>query len=197
MPVEFWFPTPIYYAQVENETLDLIQAELSVAVDALRDIGAFSKAEGWGVSTHSVSDPTFVDNIIDSCNLTMLKNEIYLHVTHYMRELNSAVNKKFKIHASWFTETKPKEYTRVHNHGSADISGVYYFKTNSNDGDITFLSPVQLLPAIIFTKLKDTVTYKSSIGKLILFPGWMYHTVNENESEDTRISVSFNIYFER
>jgi len=197
MPVEFWFPTPIYYSQLDGEQLSNVQEELGLAFDVLKENNSFGQAPGWGSKTHQVSDPRFVDNIIDDFKLIALKTEIYNHVHSYMQELNSSVNKKFRIAASWFTETKPGEYTRVHNHGSSDISGVYYFKTNKNDGALTFMSPVQLLPAIIFTKIQDTVTYQPEVGKLILFPGWMYHTVAENETADDRISLSFNIYFER
>ena len=197
MTTELWFPTPIYYSQLEGESLENVQAELSEVFDALKITNSFGQAPGWGSRTHQVSDPTFVENIIESAGLFAFKNEIYSAVYAYMSDLGGNTNKKFKIQASWFTETKPGEYTRVHNHGSADISGVYYFKSNNHDGSITFLSPVQLLPAIIFVKLKDTVSYQPKVGKLILFPGWMYHTVAENETSDDRISISFNIYFER
>jgi uncharacterized protein (TIGR02466 family) len=197
MPVELWFPTPIYYSQLEGTHLDSIQSELETAFDSLKSSNSFGQAAGWGSRTHRVSDPTFVDNVIDTHNLNKLKDEIHFHVTEYIRGLNSVPNYKFRIASSWFTETKPGEYTRVHNHGSADISGVYYFKTNEKDGAITFISPGQLLPAIVFTSLKDTVTYQPKNGKLILFPGCLYHTVAENETAEDRISVSFNIYFER
>jgi uncharacterized protein (TIGR02466 family) len=197
MPVELWFPTPIYYSQLEGANLDAIQSELAVAFDSLKSSNSFGQATGWGFKTHRVSDPTFIDNVIDTHNLIKFKDEIYFHVREYMQGLHSASGHKFRIASSWFTETRQGEYTRVHNHGSADISGVYYFKTNEKDGAITFISPGQLLPAIVFTGLKDTVTYQPKNGKLILFPGCLYHTVAENETAEDRISVSFNIYFDR
>jgi uncharacterized protein (TIGR02466 family) len=197
MPVELWFPTHIYYSQLEGEQLDIIHAELAQVFSKLKENNSFGQAPGWGSKTHKVSDPTFASNIIDDHKLFVFKNEIIHHVNKYILSLGSQKEHKFKILASWFTETNPGEYTRVHNHGSSDISGVYYFKTNEKDGSITFMSPSQQLPAIIFEKQKDTVTYNPKVGKLILFPGHLYHTVNENETSDDRISVSFNIYFER
>ena len=195
MPVENWFPTPVYYATVDN--FKLIQTEISTALDILTQENAFAKAEGWGSSTHSVSDPTFADNVIDRLNLTTFKDEIYLHIVEYMKGLNSTCALKFRIASSWFTNTQPGQYTRIHCHGHSDISGVYYFKTNTKDGSLTFVSPTSSLASTVFAKLRDTVSYPPAEGKIILFPGWLNHTVNENETADTRISVSFNVYFEK
>ena len=33
-------------------------------------------------------------------------------------------------------------------------------------------------------------------GELILFPGWLDHGVQTNDTDDERVSVSFNIRFE-
>jgi uncharacterized protein (TIGR02466 family) len=191
MPVEQWFSTPIYYDYALNK--DLIQTELTLAYNNSN----FSKAAGWGTKTHSVSDPTFSSNIIEDMNLIVLRNEIYNHIINYMKSLNSTCTKQFRIASSWFTNTKPGEYTRIHNHRYADISGVYYLKTNTLDGSLTFVSPSPCLTSVIFAEIRDTVSYTPEEGKIILFPGWLYHVVGENDTDDTRISVSFNIYFER
>jgi len=195
MPVEYWFPTPVYYATVNN--FELIQNELSTALDTLNQENAFAKATHWGNVTHSVSDPTFKDNVIDRLNLTTFRDEIYLHVIEYMQGLNSQCLARFRIASSWFTNTKPGQYTRIHCHGYADISGVYYFKTNTKDGSLTFASPNSSLATTIFAKLTETVSYEPAEGKIILFPGWLNHSVSENDTADTRISISFNIFFER
>jgi uncharacterized protein (TIGR02466 family) len=36
------------------------------------------------------------------------------------------------------------------------------------------------------------VHYKPIAGRLIMFPSWLNHCVDPNESNDIRISVSFN-----
>ena len=190
MPVEGWFYTPIYYNFVNN--LDSVQEELATAFDSL----SFDKKTEWGKNTHSVSDTNFDTNIIETMKLHLFEQEIKNNVDNFLKDLGSQYNKPYRISACWFTKTKPQEHTRIHNHGYTDISGVYYFKTNKKDGDIVFLSPVPV-SSIVFAKLQDTVSYQPEVGKMILFPGSLYHTVNENESQEDRISVSFNIYFER
>ena len=191
MPVESWFATPVYYNYVNNKSS--IQNQIQTALDK----STFGQAPGWGSSTHKVSDPTFGKNIIEDFSLNIVKQEIEHHVLEYARTLGGDQSRKFRISASWLTNTKSKEYTRIHNHGFADISGVYYFKTNTMDGDLVFLSSNTNLATMIFANIKDTVSYKPEEGKIILFPGWLYHTVGENDTNDDRISLSFNIYFDR
>ena len=191
MAIESWFATPIYYNYVDN--ISEVQNQIQTALDK----STFGQAPGWGSSTHKVSDPTFGNNIIDDLNLDIVRHEIEKHVLEYIQSLGGDVSRKFKISSSWLTQTKTKEYTRIHNHGYSDMSGVYYFKTNQNDGDLVFLSPNGHLATMVFADVKDTVSYTPEEGKIILFPGWLYHTVGENETLDDRISLSFNVYFDR
>jgi len=191
MPVEGWFATPVYYNYVADK--NAIQSEISKVYNA----SSFGQVEGWGNSTHYVSDPTFNSNIIEQHNLVNLEQEIKHNVAMYTAELGGDVTKKFKIASCWLTRTKPGEYTRIHNHGYSDVSGVYYFKTNGNDGDLVLVAPYTNLTSMPFAKILDTVTYKPEEGKMVLFPGWLNHTVSENDTNDERISVSFNVYFDR
>lgn len=191
MPVENWFCTPVYYNYISD--LENVQNELACSYKKCN----FSKSSAWGISTHSVSDPTFSTNLIQQHQLASFENQIKLNVLQYLKQINSSCARNFKISSCWFTNTTLGQHTRIHNHRYADISGVYYYKTNCKDGSLVFVSPVPALSSMIYANSNDTVSYAPDIGKIILFPGWLYHTVDENETGDERISVSFNIYFER
>ena len=41
-------------------------------------------------------------------------------------------------------------------------------------------------------QLWGEVHYKPKAGTVVMFPAWLWHEVRPNESNDTRISVSFN-----
>ena len=41
----------------------------------------------------------------------------------------------------------------------------------------------------------DQVVVEVSDGTLLLFPSWLPHSVNASASDETRISVSFNLMF--
>jgi len=53
-----------------------------------------------------------------------------------------------------------------------------------------------------FTKVKieeneynfNHVTYKPLVGEILMFEPWLHHTVQENRSNENRISVGFNIW---
>ena len=62
-----------------------------------------------------------------------------------------------------------KVLQRAANHKGADISGVYYFKSTGDDGDIFFTTPNQ------YTEMSDVwssdrFSHTSDEGKLLIFP---------------------------
>ena len=186
MLLENWFATPIYYNETNN--FDNLQKEIEDCYSKLK----LSKNSYWGKQNHSLSDPTFEENIINKYNLKILKNEIINHTTAYT-QCFSQTNFDVDIAECWITNTAPKEHTVVHSHGYYDISGSYYFKTNSNDGSIYFLNPNIASMTSLFLKQYDHVEYPPTMGKIILFPSWLYHGVRSNDTDSDRISVSFNI----
>jgi uncharacterized protein (TIGR02466 family) len=187
--IEHWWPTPIYHAFVDNSIIAKIQYEFEKVYSDLK----FQKKDSWSKDTHLVSDPTFTKNLFEEYNLSTFQEELKYHVFQYVDKKYSS----YKISSAWMTLTEPGQYAHTHDHGAADLSGVYYFKTDGNDGDLYFDSPVaQLKSSFIFNK-SSRVFYKPEVGKLILFPGWLEHGVFQNTSNENRISISFNIYFIR
>ncbi len=86
-----------------------------------------------------------------------------------------------------------------HQHGNSTISGAYYVRAPANCGDIIFYDP---RPAPVFShpnsvKPNNLNAQINSIspneGALILFPSYLDHSVNANETEEERIVISFNI----
>ena len=83
--------------------------------------------------------------------------------------------------------------------GYAVISGVYYYKTNGDDGDIFFECPVPTIGSSFcyFNNYCNRWIHKPEEGKILLFPSWLKHGISKNETDETRISISFNLYFDR
>ena len=90
-----------------------------------------------------------------------------------------------------------------HSHFTSNLfmSGVYYVKVPENSGRIRFYDP----RGHIIRDAKDTVhffgdhVYQYIVpqeGMLLFFPTWLEHDVEENESDEDRVSVSFNIRLE-
>jgi len=151
------------------------------------------KKDNWG-STHFLSTLDFQQDYIADNNLTLLQKSIDNNVKEYCTFVKYRYN-DYKM-TSWVSWYKQNDYAHTHNHGNADISGVYYVQTNGKDGNIFFTSPC---PAAETSKIqiehKESYRYIPKNGLMLLFPGYLNHGVQRNTTEDDRVCISFNIYF--
>ena len=100
----------------------------------------------------------------------------------------------------WANINRPGGYNRPHLHPNALFSGVYWVKTPLKSGNLMLYEPrpgaqcnmpnrtKKDLPSEVWRE----VHYEPTAGRIIMFPAWLWHEVRPNESNDTRISVSFN-----
>jgi len=130
-----------------------------------------------------------------------------IQVDHLIRTLNSLVKDcarqgslpPLRICNFWFNVNPKGSYNTLHNHQSSVLSGVYYIDIpDENMGNIEFhrddeaqyYIPENLDRYTQFTSTK--ATYKPETGLLLIFPSWLRHFVHSNQSEQARISMSFN-----
>lgn len=186
--IEPTFVTPIYASFVSDFP------KIKYKIDNVIDKVNYSYKSEWG-ETHLLSDTGFGENIINKLRLKCLSDEIDKHVRNYCDELNFKY-KKYKM-TSWVAKFQPGDFAHIHEHGHSDISGVFYYKTNEDDGDLVFTSPNPFLKTSkLFAGTELSWIHKPIEGKILLFPGWIPHGVKTNETDNIRISISFNINFE-
>jgi uncharacterized protein (TIGR02466 family) len=186
------FPTPVYSGMVRGSTFDRVQKEID---DSLSKVD-FRLNDHFG-ETHFLSDPTFKENYFKKHSLDALKDVVDEHLKDYMQKIGYNEELKYRYDSSWVALFKPGNYGHIHDHGSVDISGVYYHKTNGKDGKIFFESPnTNLASSVVFNHLSNSMTADPEEGKIILFPGWFKHGIKRNNTDETRISLSFNIYID-
>jgi hypothetical protein len=127
------------------------------------------------------------DRLIGIKNMYGLRNDVDTEVVNGWVNINRP---------GAFLHNKPP-----HLHTHYFMSAVYYVTAPKNGGNLTFVAP--------FTGLEYTVprgaigndtVYNSSRwsiepeeGKLIIFPSWLLHYVNDNRSQEDRVSMAFNI----
>ena len=199
MSVHGYFSTPIYDNTLVGAELVAVQEELDQVVADLKSKDSFKHNEQWLPNTHKLSDTTFSQNLLLDYNTTHFIDALKFHVFNYVKILGVPEMKtqQFSIRQSWMTNTGKHEFAHTHNHGSVDIAGVYYYKTNGEDGSINFMNPVAQFSTYLLEHLPNNVSYEPKVGKIILFPGWMDHGVPANYTDNERISISFNINFKR
>ena len=104
----------------------------------------------------------------------------------------------------WANINYPGSYNKQHIHPNSQWSGVYYVKVPNNSGSLFVedprAGPNHLLPRRVGgipRALWRVVIYPAIEGQMIMFPAWLPHGVQMNESKEKgekgwRISVSFN-----
>tara|TARA_X000000368_G_C22766404_1_gene595169 strand:- start:51 stop:644 length:594 start_codon:yes stop_codon:yes gene_type:complete len=104
-------------------------------------------------------------------------------------------------HSMWVNINCRGAHNRRHTHADGIIllSGVYYVKVPKDSGNIIFFDP---RPSIVgsfadsryFGKGASNVyPIQPKENMLLLFPCWLEHEVEPNNTNEDRISISFNI----
>ena len=100
------------------------------------------------------------------------------------------------LDTAWLNLNPQHAENKVHIHPGADLSGVYYVKKPENSGGIVLYDPrVQIYPVRTPKNemRKDRFEINAKAGDLLVFPGWLQHSVDTNMSKEDRISISFNL----
>ena len=181
------YPTPVYVTPTINN-FDSVQKEVLEAESEAE----YSYNGDWD-DTHYLSG--LDGNVIHDENLREFAKELAYHVNVYCTNLEFP-GKRFMIESSWFSKFDRGNYAHLHNHGATDVSGVYYVKVPDGSSNI-FFEPTNrhLETSEAFAALAKREELKANVGMLVLFPGWLQHGVRTNDTDDSRVSMSFNINF--
>jgi len=119
--------------------------------------------------------------------------------------INSFTVKKYKITNMWININGPGGYNVSHTHPDSHLSGVFWISAPKNCGVLRFESPNHFTQYEIIKSYSENIKQSLNLyhdfwlepseGKLIIFPSDIRHFVETNQSNDDRISISFNISF--
>lgn len=82
-------------------------------------------------------------------------------------------------------------YNTKHTHPPCFLSGAYYVKLTEDNSFLTFHDPLAVRKHESLYIDKTDIMVKE--GDLLIFPGWLEHSVAENTSNEERIVLSFNL----
>ena len=134
-------------------------------------------------------------------NLDILKQEIIDIVTKkivqnipQLRMLNIRGCEHFM---GWVNVREPGEKLEVHGHTESAIAATYYIKAKEGCGDLVLFDSSHEIDWLNISlsgtpQLKER-RYKPVEGRLIFFPSYVLHGVEENKSDDLRISLSTDL----
>ena len=186
---EYFFPTIIYVKDLPNANELNPYLEKHIVEWSRQDKGVHkTNVKGW----HS---PTDMDHKKEYEPLT---RELFQMQREIIQE--EYLNIEPKLGNMWANINPPGGYNLSHLHPNSLFSGAYYIKASPNSGRLALMDPrpgvQQCMPARKKVKLPRELWrdayYEPIPGRLIMFPSWMWHKVEPNQSNDIRISVSFN-----
>lgn len=185
MHTELWFPSVVWSSILNNIDNSSLK---TFAYDRKRnDVGrVVSNYGGYQSSDLLTGDHPEIDKLVETLN----------------KEANFCAKQvgigEVQIYNIWLNINPPNSYNHLHNHVGAVFSGVYYVDAVDKQGNIQFERsdgaeyhiPEYVDKETYYTSTR--ATYACKTNALYIFPGWLKHSVQGNQSHSDRISVSFN-----
>lgn len=179
------FSTPIYHS---SSDISNFKKEHSF-LESLEFIAAKKNKVSKNTNVLSLQE---LNNYREICN------------SHLECFANNVFNCKqqFYITNSWIAITAPNESHHIHHHPNSIISGVLYLQSNDKSGSINFHHKSALKHSFEFNYdfvnynlfNSDMWSYTPKTGEVLIFPSWVNHSVNINQSNVPRIILGFNAF---
>jgi uncharacterized protein (TIGR02466 family) len=186
------FPVPLWVHALNPEDAASVNESALAAIPRLRAAKpGLEPGEAWQTDNSLQDDPAFsvLSDFIHEATEGVLG---YLEVDY----------ESFLITGLWVNVTPAGGTShRSHTHPNNFLSGVYYVKTPAGGNTIIFSDPKPqtniIAPAFAERNAHNSRNAQIDVesGALILFPAWLPHSVNPNNGDSDRVSISFNIMF--
>ena len=183
---EGFFPTIIYAEDFKLDTNKIAQ-----------DIIQWSRQDS-GVTKTNVNGWHSETNMHEKSEYKHLVNELF-RMAHQIFEEEWLEREPF-LGNMWANINPFGGYNKPHVHPNALFSGVYYVKTPPNCGRLIGQDPRPGIQTCMPTRKKGQppkhlwrdVHLQPQENRAVIFPAWLWHSVEPNQSNENRISVSFN-----
>ena len=186
MIIEKFFPTLVYGKDIKLNNNQLAQ---DIVNWSNKDKGVNkTNYKGWHSTTDMHIKPEYSQLVTE---LISMQKDIYD---------NEHIDRHARLGNMWANINPSGGMNMPHIHPNALFSGVYYVKSNPKSGRLKIYDPRPGANFIMPTRkpgnpgrdLWREANIEPIEGRIIMFPAWLWHSVEENMSDDIRISVSFN-----
>jgi uncharacterized protein (TIGR02466 family) len=183
---EEFFPTSVFGKDIKLDNDKLAQ---DIVNWSNQDPGLQkTNYKGWHSTTDMASKPEYQN----------LVNELIIMCKDVFKE--EWLDREPVLGNMW-ANINPKEgMNQSHIHPNSLFSGVYYVKSNPQAGKLKIYDPRPgaqiVMPARVKGQPPKHLWREANLdpfpGRIIMFPAWLWHSVEPNKTNDIRISVSFN-----
>ena len=206
MPIEPWFPLAIYYTDIEGA-----QSHKESLVSTILELEKQGKERRVDEKTAWTGDFHGVGKIQDDPRFEWVFKHIEAHTVQYLEEMGMDLDKMdLYIQRAWPVVSRPNQSVGPHAHYTSHVSGVYYVSVPQNDTPESGAFIVhnrsnmnEFIPNI-GGEHTDAIkkwnpfnykmgSYSPKEGRLLIFPSRQTHGVGPNKTNETRISLSFDV----
>lgn len=196
------FPTLVHKSAYTGDLASLqasILPELSSIFEDAKSNNQVSMRNGGICSVNTCN------KLQDKFDLTELIEFVTQSVNEYWKALGY-VDANVRVFHAWANKYPPGSYIDNHNHSPSPLTASFYLKKPTESGNIVFENPIStLLRYQPYKGLGDSENYASAFdetvivneGELVIFPGWLMHKTEINNSTDDRIIIGFDIAYEK
>ena len=186
--------TPLWYFEVPHALINPNDIAQEAYAHQKSDRGvAISNVGGYQSSALNMQDRV-------PQTITKLMNFVVEQCQVCAKEFG--FERRLGISNYWININGKNNYNKVHIHSSSILSGCYYAVVPPRSGNIVLHNRPET--SFILDELKQigaketgfTATsqaFEPKAGSVLIFPGWLQHSVEENKSDQDRISIAFNL----
>ena len=144
------------------------------------------------------------DELHGDSRFATLKSEIINLSQEVMNHLAVEDHLMPEISGLWAVVNGPGSSNKLHTHPFNYLSGVFYLQVPPESGPLVFWDPRPQNEVLLPPKkpeesihISNRVSWTPKPNDLILFPSWLSHEVEINNSTEERIVLSFNLELKR
>ena len=189
MITEYHFQTPVYIQEIPNAVKLNQYLEQKITQWSQQNKGVLkTNAGGW----HSTTDMNRKEEY------NVLTKELF--AMQYEIFKKEFLTQKPVLGNMWANINYPGNANRPHLHPNSLFSGVYWVKAPEKSGSLMLYEPRPGAQCTMPNRKEGNlphelwreIHYTPKAGTIVMFPAWLWHEVKPNQSNDIRISVSFN-----
>ena len=183
---EQFFPTSVYGKDIQLDNNKLAQDIINWSN---QDPGVKkTNYKGWHSQTDMHTKPEYKP----------LVDELFIFMIDIFKE--EWLDREPILGNMWANINPKDGMNQPHIHPNSLFSGVYYVKSNPQAGRLKIYDPRAGVQIVMPVRKKGQppkhlwrdANLDPFPGRIIMFPAWLWHAVEPNQSNDIRISVSFN-----
>ena len=186
---EMKWPTPIWYTQI----WEFMRSETRVTFNE-------------DFTNYILNEADNKKSVIKSnkggwqSELVNFKNENYKPLVNEIVELLKNINlgiKHINLEQMWSNINKKGDHNIIHQHGQYTLAGTYYVKVPKDSGRIVFRDPRPgaMTNTFMVNRFDKGEFFSMNIieGLLAIWPSYLDHFVEPSQTDEERISISFDI----